>query len=360
MMLFDYSSIAINMLLKIDDLIEASDKCIRGVSWKESVQSYYMKRLLWIANTHRKLENGTYKPKRCVEFKIHERGKAREIRSYHISDRVVQKAFNEKILKPKIYPTLIYDNSASQKGKGTDFAIRRVKCFLQRHYRKYGNNGYALIMDFSNYFAQIDRNILMNKLARYLTNEESAMLKAIMSNEKEGLGLGSEINQTCAIFYASDIDHFIKEKLRIKGYERYMDDLVLIHHDRDYLKYCQAEITKLCERDKITVNAKKCKIINLKTDYIPYLKKQFRLTGTGKVMVRPIKKNLAHRKKRLKRMKELLEKDVLSIDNIVGSYKAWRGYVAKYDTPKRALATVDKLFVELFDAETLKIIKKGR
>ena len=33
-----------------------------------------------------------------------------------------------------------------------------------------------------------------------------------------------------AIFYLNDLDHFIKEKLRIHHYIRYMDDLIFIHH----------------------------------------------------------------------------------------------------------------------------------
>lgn len=34
------------------------------------------------------------------------------------------------------------------------------------------------------------------------------------------------------------LDHFIKEKLGIKGYARYMDDGYLIHPSKEYLKEC--------------------------------------------------------------------------------------------------------------------------
>jgi hypothetical protein len=60
------------------------------------------------------------------------------------------------------------------------------------------------------------------------------------------LGMGSQVSQNAAIFYPNTLDHFIKEKLRIKYYGRYMDDLYLVHGDKTYLQYCLAEIEKAC------------------------------------------------------------------------------------------------------------------
>ena len=39
----------------------------------------------------------------------------------------------------------------------------------------------------------------------------------------KGLPIGNMSSQIFAIFYLNDLDHFIKEKLRIKCYIRYMD-----------------------------------------------------------------------------------------------------------------------------------------
>lgn len=50
-----------------------------------------------------------------------------------------------------------------------------------------------------------------------------------------GLGLGSQISQIMELLVLNDLDHFIKEKLHIKYYIRYMDDFILIHPDRGYL-----------------------------------------------------------------------------------------------------------------------------
>lgn len=161
------------MELTFEDLLEASKKCKRNVAWKSSTQMYTMNRLMWAASTKKKLNNGTYTPKRYNEFKIHERGKLRTIRSVHISDRVVQKAFNEKTLKPKTYPSLINRNCASQPGKGTTAQLEGLKEDLRRHYRKYGRKGYVLLIDFTNYFGNIDKEILTEKTEAFSGGRKS-------------------------------------------------------------------------------------------------------------------------------------------------------------------------------------------
>lgn len=54
-----------------------------------------------------------------------------------------------------------------------------------------------------------------------------------------GLPIGSETSRIFAIYYLNDLDHYIKEKLRIKCYVRYLDDFLLIHPDKEYLKECR-------------------------------------------------------------------------------------------------------------------------
>lgn len=49
-------------------------------------------------------------------------------------------------------------------------------------------------------------------------------------------------SQFLAILYLNELDHFIKEELKIKYYIRYMDDGLIIHEDKEYLKYCLKEI----------------------------------------------------------------------------------------------------------------------
>ena len=63
-------------------------------------------------------------------------------------------------------------------------------------------------------------------------------------------------SQILAIFYLNDMDHFIKEKLHIKGVIRYQDDFILFHESKDYLKYCLNELTKFLEKENLKLNSK--------------------------------------------------------------------------------------------------------
>lgn len=72
----------------------------------------------------------------------------------------------------------------------------------------------------------------------------------------KGLPIGNMSNQIMAIFYLNDLDHSIKEKLHIKYYVRYIDDLVLFHPDREYLKYCLVKIKERLSLEKLKLNNK--------------------------------------------------------------------------------------------------------
>ena len=63
-------------------------------------------------------------------------------------------------------------------------------------------------------------------------------------------------SQILAIFYLNDLDHFIKETLKIKYYVRYQDDFLLFHKDKNYLKNCLAQIQQFLAKEKLTLNAK--------------------------------------------------------------------------------------------------------
>lgn len=106
-------------------------------------------------------------------------------------------------------------------------------------------------------------------------------------------------SQCLAIFYLNDMDHYIKENLKIKYYVRYQDDFLLFHHSKEYLKECLDKIKKFLEKEKLELNPKtriytnKDNFIFLgrkqNNNYANYrrikgkLKKKYYLHKTGKV-----------------------------------------------------------------------------
>ena len=63
---------------------------------------------------------------------------------------------------------LIYDNSASIKGKGIDFARKRLLVHLRKYYHQHGSNdGYILLIDFSKYYDNIQHEKLIEQFEKY-------------------------------------------------------------------------------------------------------------------------------------------------------------------------------------------------
>ncbi len=136
-------------VFSFERLYESYRASVRGVGWKASTQRYKAASLANVTKTHEELIAGKYRSKGFYEFDIVERGKPRHIRSVHISERVVQRCLCDYCLVPMLSRSFIYDNGASLRGKGYDFAVSRVTHFLAEHYRKHGREGYVLVFDFS-------------------------------------------------------------------------------------------------------------------------------------------------------------------------------------------------------------------
>ena len=117
-----------------ENLYKAGLACCKGVRWKCSTQRYLASLSENTARTRKALMDGTWKTMGFHEFDIMERGKLRHIRSVHISERVVQRCLCDNALVPLFSSAFIYDNAASLKGKGIDFAMDRMNRHLQRHY----------------------------------------------------------------------------------------------------------------------------------------------------------------------------------------------------------------------------------
>jgi hypothetical protein len=337
-----------------DNLYIAFKKSRRGVSWKESIQRYEMNIFRNILETNRKLLVGENITHGFVEFDIMERGRPRHIKSVHISERVPNKNFCDMVLVPVVSRSLIYDNGASLKDKGLHFAIRRLIAHIGKFYRANGfsNDGYCLSIDFSKYFDSIRHDILFQQYDTMFNDKRIvSLIRDFVSPFGNGvsLGLGSQVSQISAILYPNRMDHYIKEVLRIKYYGRYMDDLYLIHKDKEYLEFCQSEIQRMCGTLGITVNQKKSKIIKLKQG-IKFLKGNYSLMETGRIVRRADPNSRKRMRRKLNKFKELLETGKMTYNDVYAGYQSWRGnYLKRFDA-YHTVRRMDGLYNRFFMA----------
>lgn len=331
-----------------DNLYKAYRCCRRGVSWKASVQRYISQAPLNVYNTYVRLQKGTYKSPGFYEFDIYERGKKRHIRSTVIGERVVQRCLCDNALVPLLGRTFIYDNGASMKNKGYDFAVNRITQHLHQHYRKYGNDGYILLFDFSKFFDNVSHELVKRIVREEISDERLLQISDhfIDMFGDVGLGLGSQISQVLSLASANSLDHYIKEVLQIKMYGRYMDDGYLIHPSKEKLVECMHEIKRICDDLDIALNQKKTQIVKLSHGFT-WLKIRFYLTDTGKVVKKIYKRSITKMRRKLKTLRRKYDNGEMQFEDVQATWQTWQAYALKFNA-WHTVQNMRELYYQLF------------
>lgn len=308
-----------------ENLYKAMNKCKSQVMWKDSVAGFVKNGASNCYQLRQELLDGTYKLSPYSVFTIHEK-KTRIIVSTRMRDRVVQRSICDNYLYNELTKGFIYDNCACLKGKGTDFSRNRLKCHLQRFYRKYGLNGWVLKIDIHDYFGSTPHSVAKQAVEKRVPDEwVKQMVFDVIDSfthiaPDKGMGLGSQITQLVQLAVLDDLDHEIKGRLHIKHYVRYMDDFILIHQDKEHLQNCLDVIRMRLAELGLELNEEKTTIQPVRHD-IKFLGFRYKLTETGKVVVRLQKGKCKKERKRLRKMSDL--------DNFGDCYRSWRSFVEK-------------------------------
>ena len=279
---------------------------------------------LW--SLHYDLRYGKYKVSGYHSFMIHD-PKEREIQAIRYRDRIVQHSLCDNYLIPLLERHLIYDNAACRKGKGTSFAIRRWREFMRRYAYGRGTDGYFVKIDVSKYFPSIDHAILKKKLEKIVDDAKilSLLYTIIDSYNAEcgrGLPMGNQSSQCFALLYLDEVDRLVKERLGVRYYIRYMDDMLCIVENRQRAREVLSRVARQMERDGL--------ILNQKSAYYPiragvsFLGWRF-FYGENNRIVQVVTK--ASRKRILRRARKM----VRGSRDAAQSYVSYRGYLMRGD-----------------------------
>lgn len=332
------------------------------------------------------LDAKTYFPGKYNIFLVRE-PKLRLIMSQMIRDKIINHLVARYFLVNIFDDKLIYQNIATRLNKGTHLGLKLTKSYLNRIKDKY-DNIYILKGDIKKYFYNIDHKVLENKLKRKikdkdaleilfniidttnkpyineqinkLKDSEIKKIRSLKISEKEkklkikeviniplynkgkGIPIGNMTSQILALIYLNDLDHFIKEKLKIKYYIRYMDDFILIHHDKRYLQICLKEIErKLKVEYKLNLNNKTV-IINIKNG-LDFLGFRF-YRGQNNVFLKLRNRTKKGFKKKIKKLKKLYYRKLITakeIKQVTSSYKGHLKYGHTHYLTKKVLGTID-------------------
>lgn len=337
-----------------DNLYKAMLECKSNVMWKDSVARFVNNGLVNIGRLADSHKNGTYNIDEYRNFIIHE-PKTRAIVSTRFKDRVFQRSLCDNYLYEAITRSFVYDNCACQTGKGTDFARNRLKVHLQRYYRKYGVNGYVLKIDLKNFFGSTPHNTVKAAARRQIADHwaHERTCEIIDSYVKDGtpigMGLGSQVTQLLQLLVLSDIDHYIKEKLLIKYYVRYMDDILIIDHNKQYLETCLRDLDRKFSALGLTISKNKTHITHL-AQGIKFLGFTFSISDNGAIYMKLGKDNIKKRKRKLRKYANLVSKGKMSREKADKCYEAWKAHASKGNTYK-VLLKMDEYYSKLWEEQ---------
>ena len=188
--------------------------------------------------------------------------------------------------------------------------------------------------------------MLKEKLSGFPDEEVKKLLYLIIdsyaADAGKGLPMGNQSSQWFALYYLDRLDRLIKEKLRIKGYVRYMDDGVLIHESKEYLQECLRQMQKLVAEEKLEFN-QKTQIFPV-SQGVDFLGWHFYMTDTGKVLRRLRASNKKRFKRRLKAFQMQYAQGIKTLVEITQSLNSYQGHL-KYGHTWRFRKHVYKNFV---------------
>lgn len=190
---------------------------------------------------------GSYRQGKYYFFEIRE-PKTRLVAALPFRDRVVQHAINT-IIEPLWERRFISDSYACRPMKGTHAGADRVQSFVLRTLRKYGHV-YCLKADIRKYFPSIDHGVLKKLIRKRIACSGTlSLLDGIIDSAADdgdlsprGIPIGNLTSQLFANIYLHELDLFVKHALREPLYVRYMDDFVVIHHDKSHLHAIRRDV----------------------------------------------------------------------------------------------------------------------
>lgn len=328
-------------VVSFDNLWMAWRKARRGKRSRAPVQHFALDLEGHLLQLQAELDAGTYRPGTYRQFTVYER-KPRVISAAPFRDRVVHHAVMN-VLETPLDRRFIFDSYACRVGKGTHAAVDRYQQWAQRW-------PYVLKLDVRRYFPSIDHEILKEELRRYLKDRRVLeLLDTIIdlsppSGERDpvylpgddlltplerrtGIPIGNLTSQFFANLYLNRFDHWVKGTLGVNGYLRYVDDLVILSHDKGQLVEWRLAIRDyLARENRLRLHPNKGQIMPVAAG--------INLLG---YQVWPRRRRLANQngyrfRRRLRRLLMRFRDGRIERERLEASIQAWIGHSAHAET----------------------------
>ena len=307
--------------IDVEQLFEAYLSCRKTKRYTQNALKFEVDYEANLFQLRDEIESGNYYPGRSIAFIVNKPVK-REIFAADFRDRVVHHWLINK-LNPLFERLFIQDSYACRVGKGTHYGVQRADRFIKACSDNYTKDCYILKLDVQGFFMHISRQLLFGMLEQFIDENYTESDKALVleisrkiifnapaqnciikGNKKDweglpknkslfhsppdcGLPIGNLTSQVFANFYMHQFDAFLSKELGLKYYGRYVDDFVIVHTDKDYLKSLIPQLSNfLLSTLQLTLHPKKI--------YLQHYSKGVQFLGT---VIKPNRIYIANRTK---------------------------------------------------------------
>lgn len=333
--------------LTFKKLLDAHNRAKKHKSYKTEVIKFEISLENNLTNLLNNIRNKKYRLGKYKTFIIYE-PKERSIMSLPYVDRIVHQWYVEEFIKPYILPRFINTTYACLPEKGTHKAVENVQSNMRKFKRNYGDF-WILKCDIKKFFYSIDINILYNIMKKYITDKDLLEFTRLLifdgreSYNTIGIPIGNYTSQFFANIYLNELDQFVKRKLKIKYYTRYMDDFIILLNSKKDCIYYKNIIENF-------LNLHLHLELNDKSRYYPYKMGVnfcgYRIFTTHKLLRSNSKKKI---KKQIKKWNYQYKNNNLNIYLTMQSLNSWIGHSShcnSYKLQKKIINSCDFLFTD--------------
>lgn len=368
--------------LTFEELYEAYNLCLKNKKRKTGtfnfVNNDLCKNLIELLD---ELNKRKYVPRKSNCYIITDPA-LREIYAAQFCDRIVQH-FYMKEIEDILENELIDGCCSCRKGKGGDYALKLLRKYLMETSKNGTKNCFFLKIDLSGYFMSIDRKQVSNKFSELIKSKYKGKHKELLlyltpnifennpakdciqkCNERikkqvpdrrkmnpksdYGMAIGNLTSQAGSNLNLAELDKYVINKLNLKKYIRYVDDIIIISENKTQLIDALPYIIEKLKETNQTINMKKTKI-DTAYNGVSFLGKVSYPYGYQK----PRKTTIIKIYQRAKQLKYTDASNLLAkVNSQIGTLKKYNCRKLIFNYAKSIEKKTEKLI--LFDAKNLK------
>ncbi len=280
--------------ITLEEIFEAYYECRRHKRRTANALMFELNLEANLVQLWRDINDGTYEIGRSIAFVVR-RPVLREIFAADFRDRIVHHLIIRKLMP--LFERVFSPHSYSCRvGKGTLCAAKATVDFMKRCSKNYTSDCYVMRLDIQSFFMSINQRILFRMLKRFILkyygcadkNIILKLTKMVVFNRpqkgcvikggrdswnglprhkslfyvppKTGIPIGNLTSQVFANFYLNALD-LMMDAVPGLYYGRYVDDLVLIHPDKNVLCALRYQIDSfLRQRLALRLHPLKCSV----------------------------------------------------------------------------------------------------